>query len=336
VAVGIVVVVVIVLAAAVSTGVIRLRPASHDTPSGPVEILPSHGTPSGCIDAVPGQPRPTYNLVDGVLQPNTYAVPNGTAGVVGMCYNAASGAMMAYVNWTHVGSPGGWFSYPQVTYGVNQFAGSYSTYTGQSAAWALPQSVGAVTGHSVWITSDYSFQAPSAASVSRYDLSFDEFLSGSLPPVFAGDPFVEVEIMLDHNVNYPHILFPWSMPTLVNGTLAEEPWSVGFWCHGAGNTTSDYASFDFEYGGPKSLGMADGQIGVNLSAVLLEVGALAPDVSCWKTPSTNIAGYQLVEANFGSEDEAITGASYNYSWTIDDYCVHPDLYDPNATNLATC
>jgi hypothetical protein len=329
------IVVIVVVAYGVSSGAIRLS-SEKPVATGPFDILPSPGTPSGCVVDQPGEPRATYNLDDGVLQPNTYAIPNGTAGAAGMCYNSATGAMFAYVNWSHVASPGGWFSYPQIAYGVNSFAGSYSTYTGQSPAWSLPQTVATITGDSVWLTTNYQFNAPSSSVVSRYDLSFDELLGGSLPPVFAGDPYVEVEIMMDHNVNYPHVYFPWSTPTLVGSTLASEPWGVGFWCHGAGNTTSDYASFDFLYGGAASHGIAEGQFGVNLSAIFLEVDSLAPHVSCWNTPTTDFSTFHLEEANFGSEDEAIAGASYNYNWTIDEYCVHPGLMGANVTNLSTC
>jgi len=106
-----------------------------------IDLLPSVGTRSTCIVDTPGEPRPILPLAYGALQANTYSVPTGTVGHVGMCYNATDGALFSYANWTKVGAAGGWFSYPQVAYGVDQYLGALTTYTNQSGAWALPQTV---------------------------------------------------------------------------------------------------------------------------------------------------------------------------------------------------
>jgi len=70
---------------------------SGPTAHGPTVIgmLPSPATRSGCIVGTPGVPRPTLSLHYGTLQANTYSVPSGTVGHVGMCYNATTGALFS-------------------------------------------------------------------------------------------------------------------------------------------------------------------------------------------------------------------------------------------------
>ncbi len=283
---------------------------------GTVSLLPSPETRSGCIVGTPGVPRPTYALHEGMFQANTYDVPNGTRGHVGMCYNATGGDMFAYANWSEVGPAGGWFSYPQVTYGVNFWDGPFTTYTNMSPAWKLPQTVASVVNESVWTSATYRFDGPPSTDVDGYDLSFDNFFTETLPPVFEVGPFVEVEIFLAHNISYPFEWIPWSTPTVINSTVVQEPWDIGYWCHGVDNGTNPNVSFDFSLGGQSSHGIADGQVGVDLSAVLAEVDALMPGVTCWTGPTHGFGQFHLDEANLGSEDGALGGTSFNYNWTV--------------------
>ena len=268
-------------------------------------------------------PRPVLSLQDGVLQGNTYNVPAGTTGHVGMCYDASSGATFAYANWSHVGGSGfSWFSYPQITYGVNAWDGTYSTYTNQTPDWTLPQTVGSVAQGNVWFSTTYSLRAPPTEDVDGYDLSLDDFFTATLPPVFEVGPFVEVEIFLAHNISYPFSYAPWSTPTLVNASITLEPWDIGWWCHGPGNSTNANVSFDFSLGGQSTHGLPAGTVGVNLSAVLTEVERLMPSVSCWTGPTNDFASFHLDEANLGSEDGARGGSSFTYNWTVSQYCIH--------------
>ncbi|HXW67355.1 MAG TPA: hypothetical protein VEL82_05725 [Thermoplasmata archaeon] len=321
-AVATAVLVIVAVAVLLPAGKPANRGTGVPTPNGEIPLLPSPGTQSACITGTPGVPRPTLPLQEGVLQANTYNVPSGTIGHVGMCYGAESGEMYAYANWSHVGSAGGWFSYPQITYGVNAWLGADSTYTNQSSSWELPQTVGAVTGENVWFTTHYSFSAPATADVDGYDLSLDEFLTESLPPVFEVGPFVEVELFLAHNISYPFQWIHWETPTLVNSTLALEPWDVGYYCHGADNSSNANISFDFSYGGQATHGLAAGELGVNLSAVLSEVESLMPGTSCWTGPTDGFGAFHWDEANLGSEDGALGNADFSYDWTIEQYCIH--------------
>ncbi len=292
---------------------------------GPTEIdlLPSAGTRSGCIVDTPGQPRPTLDLREGTLQANTYSVPTGTVGHVGMCYDAANGSLFSYANWSTVGAAGGWFSYPQVAYGVDLYDGVHTTYTPQSPAWRLPQTVAATVNESLWVTANYSLRAPPASDVDGYDLSFDDFLSYGLPPTLEVPPFVEVEIFLAHNISYPFTWVHWSMPTLVNASVVVRPWDVAYWCHGTDNGTNGNVSFDFSYDGQGTHGLAAGTLGVNLSAVFAEVERLLPGATCWTGSDRTFAhGFYLGEEDLGSEDGAIGGTSFTYNWTVTTYCLH--------------
>ena len=308
---------------------------SGSGPEGPAEIdlLPSPGTRSSCIVDILGEPRPTLALDNGTFQANTYDVPSGTSGHVGMCYNATSGSMFSYANWTKVGTGGGWFSYPQVAYGVNEYDGSRTTYTNQSPAWTLPQSVASTVNESLWVTSEYAVRAPSPADVDGYDLSLDDFFSSGPWPEFEVGPFVEVEIFLAHNISYPFHWAHWSAPTLVNSTVSVEPWDVAYWCHGTDNGSSANISFDFSYDGQATHGLSVGVLGVNLSAMLVEVEDLMPQASCWTGPLDHFSQLHLDEEVLGSEDGALGGASFNYNWTVSLYCLHTRVATPTLAGL---
>ncbi|MGC1582472.1 MAG: hypothetical protein WA766_13380 [Candidatus Acidiferrales bacterium] len=300
-----------------------------------IDLLPSPGTKSACIVGTPGVPRPTLPLDNGTFQGNTYSVPNGTVGHVGMCYSSEDGSLFAYANWSHVGAPGGWFSYPQVAYGVNDYLGEYTTYTNQSPAWELPQTVSTVVNTSLWVTASYDFNAPSPADTDGYDLSFDNFFSEGLPPTIEVPPFVEVEVFLAHNISYSFHYAHWSTDTLVNGTVSVEPWDVGYWCHGVDNGSNGNISFDFSYGGQSTRGLKQGTIGMNLSAFLAEVEAMMPSTSCWTGPSSDFSQFYLGEQDLGSEDGALAGEDFNYNWTVASYCFDTYVKSPSVANL-TC
>jgi len=335
--------VVTILAAIVAIGVttaflaVRLVPTIPvGNPTAPTEIdlLPSDGTRSACIVDTPGEPRPTLALQNGTLQANTYEVPGGTVGHAGMCYRASTGSMFAWVNWSKVGGVGGWFSYPQVAYGVDDYDGEHTTYTNQSPAWVLPQTVATTVNESLWVTAGYELRAPNASDVDGYDLSFDDFFSEGLPPTLEVPPFVEVEIFLAHNISYPHHWLRWSVPTLVNGTLQPEPWGVGYWCHGVDNGSNGNVSFDFSYGGQSTQGLTVGSLGVNLSAVLAEVETLMPGATCWTGPTSGFSHFYLGEEDLGSEDGAVGGSSFNYNWTITSYCLHTHVFLHSGPSLS--
>jgi hypothetical protein len=310
-------------------------PRSTASP-GLINILPSSGTRSYCITGVPGVPRPTYPLQYGVFQGNTYNVPTGTSGLVGMCYDSSTGSMLGYANWSKVGPAGGWFSYPQITYGVNFWYGPYTTYTNMSPSWELPQKVAAVTNESVWFTANYDLNAPPSSDVTGYDLSFDEYLMDQVPSYFEVGPFVEVELFLAHNISYPFHWIHWSTPTLVNGVVASVPWDIAWWCHGPtpDNGSNENVSFDLSLDGQSTFGLAAGQVGVNMSAVFAEVESLMPSVSCWEGPTHGFSGFYFDEANLGSEDGAVGGATYSYNWTVDDYCIHTGVTAASTSSLS--
>jgi hypothetical protein len=327
-AVVVAVVVAVVLVGIVGYLVLRPSPAGgsgpRSNPNGPaqIDILPSAGTKSACIVGTPGVSRPTLPLANGTLQGNTYSVPSGTVGHVGMCYSSENGSLFAYANWSNVGSPGGWFSYPQVAYGVDDYLGEYTTYTNQGLAWELPQTVSTVVNKSLWVTASYNFNAPGPTDTDGYDLSFDNFFSEGLPPTLQVPPFVEVEVFLAHNISYPFHYAHWSADTLVNGTVSAQPWDVGYWCHGADNGSNGNISFDFSFGGQSTHGLDQGTIGMNLSAFLAQVEAMLPSASCWTGPTSGFSHFYLGEQDLGSEDGAVEGADFDYNWTVTSYCIH--------------
>ena len=318
-----------------------VRPSAPGGSSGPspsvpteIDLLPSTGTRTACIVDTPGQPRPTLPLENGTLQANTYAVPSGTVGHVGMCYNATDGALWSYANWSDVGVGGGWFSYPQVAYGGNEYDGPATTYTNQSPGWVLPPTVATSVNESLWVTSEYDLHAPKAADVDGYDLSLDNFFSQGLPPRFEVGPSVEVEIFLAHNISYPYEWVHWTVPTLVNSTVAVEPWDVAYWCHGTDNGSNANISFDFSYDGQATRGLGQGTLGQNLSAMLAEVESLLPGASCWTGPVDGFSHFYLDEEDLGSGDGAVGGSSFNYNWTVSSYCLHTHVDAADSTGLA--
>jgi hypothetical protein len=338
--IGVIVVVLVFLAGSIAY-LFLLYAASNPgaTAAGPgspslIEVLPSHGTRSSCIVGTPGVPRPVLPLANGTFQANTYSVPNGTAGHVGMCYDEGAGSLFAYANWSHVGGSGGWFSYPQVTYGVDNWDGARSTYTNQSPSWILPEEVSQVADQDVWTVVNYSFHAPPSTDTDGYDFSLDDFFTESLPPVFEHGPFVEVMVWFAHHITYPPEFSSWSAPTLVNSTVSDQPWAVGDWCHGTDNSTNANVSFDYSYDGQGSAGLASGTIGVNLSLILADVEERMTSVSCWTGPTNGFSKFYLDEANLGSEDGALGGTSYNYNWTVSSYCFDTGVTNPTAANLS--
>jgi len=328
----------VLLAAGAAAAVVLLAgsgPGPAVPPAGPpgpatIELLPSAGSGSSCIVDQLGEPRPTLNLANATLQANTYDVPSGTTGHAGMCYYASNGTMYAYANWTKVGAEGGWFSYPQVTYGVDDYDGAYTTYTPQSPSWSLPQSWSQTLNESLWVTATYDLRAPPTSDVDGYDLSFDDFLSEGLPPTFEVPPFVEVEILLAHNVSYPPSWVPWHTTTLVNGSLVDEPWDVAYWCHGVDNGTNGNVSFDFSLGGQGTHGIDAGTVGV----LFAEVSALLSGASCWTGPTAGLGAFYLDEEDLGSEDGAVGGAAFDYNWTVSAYCLHTRVADPTPAGVA--
>jgi hypothetical protein len=302
-----------------------------------VQVLPSSGTKSACITQAPDGPEGFLPLQDGALQTNVYSAPNGTDGAVGMCYDAATGALFNYVNWSKVGHPGGWFSYPQVVYGVDQFEGPTDSYTGQGPNWVLPQSEATVVHHDVWVTSSYDYNEPTGNTSTGDDISFDNYLTPGATPTWKVQPWVEVLVLLDHEIwSSPSVWANWSMPTLVDSTLSTEPWAIGYWCHGKSNSSNGNITFDFSYGGSPRLvgGLADGTLGVNLSAVIEEVATILPSASCWTGNSSAFSTFNLGQEVYGAEAGVHTNSSFGFNWTIDQYCIHVDVETPSPSNVS--
>jgi len=304
-------------------------PGAAPTPTVPhaevIPILPSAGTASKCVTQHPAKTNRQYALRKGALETNVYAAPHGTTGLAGLCYDAATGSLLGYVNWTHVGGKGGWFSYPEVAYGVDEY-GPNDTYTHQNPKWALPESVATITNKSLWVTASYDYHPPPASQASGDDLSFDNYFSEGLPPSFEnGTPWVELLVLLSHQVwSNPSEWVAWNMSTLVNSTVVNATWDIGWWCHGSGNTSSPSVTFDFSYGGsPRTTtGLTSGTLGVNLSAIVAELEHLLPHASCWTGTADPFSGFELGQEVFGAEAGVHTKGPFEYNWTISRYCFH--------------
>jgi hypothetical protein len=340
--VAVAVVVVVLVVASAAAYYLFLGPGSKTAQHlGPatIDLLPSARTRSSCLLETPGAPSPELPLGTGALATNTYSVPNGTVGHVGMCYDATSGSVAATINWTHVGrtgglaGAGGFFSYPEVSYGVDSWAGAHSTYTNQSPYWTLPATVSSVTARDIWTTLSYSFQSPSATDVTGYDFSLDDFFTQSLPPTFEQGAFVEVMVWFAHHDNYPKEFLNWSAPTLVNSAVTVQPWAIGYWCHGGRNSSNGNLSIDFSYEGQDSAGLAAGTVGVNLSLFLSEAESLMPAVRCWTGPTGDFAQFYFDQANVGSENGARANDSDQYGWTLGSYCFHTSVANATGSSV---
>jgi hypothetical protein len=335
---------VVLIAAVVSEALpANLGAAGSGTPSssppGPpvVNILPSHATKSDCVTQGPNQTEEQLPLHNGTIQTNLYKPPNGTVGAVGECYSSGTGSLFSYVNWSAVGGKGGWYSYPQITYGVDYYEGPTDTYTNQSSMWTLPKPVSSVVNNGLWVTASYSYHPPPTSIATGDDISFDNYLSDNSPPTFeSGTPWVEVLVLLAHTVwNHPSEWISWNMTTLVNSTLSVQPWAIGYWCHSPTNGSSSNITFDFSYdGSPKTtLGLYQGTLGVNLSAVLAEVEVLAPHATCWTGTGVNVGSLYLGQEVFGAEAGVHTNGSFDFDWTDDQYCIHPSVRVPTALGV---
>jgi hypothetical protein len=301
-----------------------------------IRILPSEDTPSKCVTQSAKKENHQSRLHNGTLETNVYAAPHGTVGQAGLCYDAATGGLLGYVNWSHVGGKGGWFSYPEIAYGVDEY-GPNDTYTHQSSKWTLPESVAAAVNKSLWVTASYDYHPPPASQASGDDLSFDNYFSEGLPPSFEnGTPWVELLVLLAHKVwSYPSEWFAWNTTTLVNSTVVNATWDIGWWCHGSGNTSSPSVTFDFSYGGsPRTtVGAPQGTLGVNLSAVMVELESLLPHAACWTGNADPFSSFYLGQEVFGAEAGVHTNGSFEYNWTISSYCLHVGVLDPTEATL---
>jgi hypothetical protein len=336
------VVLVIIVLFVAAIGYLTVRPyfAKHKAPasnapfSGEIDIVPAAGTAPGCVVATPGSGIPTKGLANGSLEANTFNVPSGTAGSVGLCYNAETGSVLNYVNWSSVGGAGGWFTYPEISYGVQSWGGSATTYTPQSSHWSLPATVDSVVGSNAWGTVSYTYHPPNPSVARGNDYSFDDFLTETRPPVFEQGPFIEVMVWFYHNQLYPISFSQWSMPTLVDGSLSNQRWDVGYWCHGPHNGTSPLLTFDFAFRGDSSTGMTAGTVGVDLSLVLAHVEQLMPAVSCWSGPTGGFSQFYLDQMNLGSEETVNGSVALNYNWTESSYCLHLLTQPPTAAAVS--
>jgi hypothetical protein len=309
---------------------------SLNLPSSEISLLPSGTTGSTCISQPVGSPSVQLPLENGTLQTNVYSPPSGTGGNASLCYNAPSGRLNSYANWTHVGGNGGWFSYPQLAYGVNDYDGSYDTYTNQSPTWALPQSVATTENASLWVTASYNYHPPSLKGAIGYDLSFDNYLSEGSVPTFENGPFIEILVLLAHHlVSHPAGWIAWNMTTLVDASVSVRPWYVGYWCHGTKNSSSPTVTFDYSYGGSAETtpGINAGTVGVNMSAVLRETGKLIGGVTCWSGPAGQFSSFSLGQEVFGSEAGIHAGASVTYRWTESRYCLHVNVASATTASL---
>jgi hypothetical protein len=303
-----------------------------------VTFLPSQGTASHCVTQAPGQPDHELPLKNGTLQTNVYAAPAGTTGHAGLCYDSSTGSLLSYVNWSKVGGNGGWFSYPEDTYGVDRFNSTGDTYTNQSSVWKLPQSVATTISDRLWVTAAYDYHPPVRSKATGDDLSFDNYLTKELPPTWEnGTPFIEVLVLLAHKVwSYPSEWIAWSMRTLVNSHVETVPWDIGYWCHGPDNGTSATVTFDFSYGGsPRTtIGLQRATVGVNMSAVLREVETLAPNVGCWTGTSDPVSSFYLDQEVFGAEAGVHTSGAFKFNWTVTQYCLHVNVRSVSSATVS--
>jgi hypothetical protein len=109
---------------------------------------------------------------------------------------------------------------------------------------------------------------------------------------------------------------------------------VAYYFHGTNNGSNSFVSFDFSYGGQATHGLDEGTVGVNLSALLVEVGTLLPGARCWTGPTSGFGGFYLGEEDLGSEDGAVGGTSFNYTWTVSSYCLHTHVGRALASGVA--
>ncbi len=315
---------------------------NRPVPSGSEDLLaqalPSPGSPPSCVKTNTSYGDPKIDLDHAVVQDNLFGgLWNGTSGELGTCYGTTGsapdpGSVFSYVNFTMPAGEG-WFSYPETTYGAIYQWAPPMVYSNMTPAFEMPQLISNLTAMNLWTTVSYNITPPSPAAQAAgvwYDISFDDWVTQNTTWVIEyPETSIEIMVWLGHTI--PNSGTAWSMPTLVNGTMATEPWYVNPYC-----TSAHALTIDFEYAGNQSgttIGLTEGTFGINMTAIYDEVATVLPNQSCWKGP-TNFYSLYMQTFDFGSEEGQGTATSIHYWWNTTSLCFEDVHGPPSAGDLA--
>ena len=297
-------------------------------PSSVSLVPPPTSAPETCANGTPSNPFPVAFLPYGYITPNLYGLGNGSVGTDRLCYTGgATGTISNRVHFSSVGGAGGVLAYPHVEYGQDLWGGSPGT---MAHGFSLPESDDAAVRSNLWLTNTYSIHDVGKAA---YDYVWDNFLSTykPTPANLSGPGNYSLEIMLWMTTGFEGS--PWEyftdygatdLPTLVNSSLAEEPWSFSYFCQGYHD--NELTVLYFYNGTGDAMNTTSRTFGVNFSAVLDNVNQMIHRTheGCWSYPANRDSRMYLDDLNVGSEFLTPYPSPYygtaTFRWTISSLC----------------
>jgi len=294
-----------------------------------VPIVPStEPTSETCANGSPSNPFPVSFLPYGYETPNLYGLGAGSVGSDRICYSGGGeGVVTNRVHFSSVGGAGGVLAYPHLEYGQDLWGGSPGS---MAPGFYLPETESTAAHARLWLTNTYAIRDSGAAA---YDYVWDNFLSSYVPTPanLSGPGNYSLEIMLWMTTGFESS--PWDyftndgstdLPTLINSSLTNEPWSFSYFCQGFNDNELTVLYFYNGTGG--AMNTTARTFGVNFSAVLDNVNSMIhrSGESCWSYPANSDRGMYLDDLNLGSEFLTPYPSPYygtaTFHWTISSMC----------------
>lgn len=313
----------------------------------PVTLVPpAGGAPEICANGTPSNPFPVSFLPYGYITPNLFGLGSGSSGLDDLCYTGgADGVVSNVVNFSSVGGAEGVDGFPHIEYGQDLWGGSPGN---MSPNLVLPETVSNATNSSLWLTNSYSVNDSEGGAA--FDYVWDNFLSTYVPNPnnTSGPGNFSLEIMLWMSTGLegsPFTYFPYegtaSLPTLVNASLSDQPWDFSHFCQGGPDNNSELTVLYFYNGTGDAMNASSRTMGVNFSAVLLNVNQMirSADVTCWGYADNSDAQMYLDDLNLGTEFLTPFPSPYYgeafFHWTVSSMCfTFPE--GPPTANSVSC
>jgi len=261
---------------------------------------------------------PTKQLGAALVSDNLWGLQSST-GNVRMEYNPATPGLTTMISLSDMNVPVGTgvAGYPEIEYGWNPNGQS----SDQGTALLFPTTFGEVTNAEsqagFWLCSDYNITP--ATPPNRVDFAYDIWISTNQSPNYyiAGVnemPTSDFELMIQlfsKNLSPSGVSQTISIPTFINGKLQDVNWQI-------------YQPIGFSHHAVylvKDSSLASGSIGINLSAVLINVANYL-GAQPWITQPLN--QYWVLDIELGSEFNtpllgSLEGNKADYDWTLAKY-----------------
>ena len=310
---------------------VRLAPAADPGPAPVTIIPPTGGAPEICANGTPADPFPISFLPYGYITPNLFGLGSGSSGLDDICYTGGDqGVVSNVVNFSSVGGAEGVDGFPHIEYGQDLWGGSPGN---MSPSLVLPETVSNATNSSLWLTNSYSVN--DSAGGAAFDYVWDNFLSTYVPNPdnVSGPGNFSLEIMLWMSTGLegsPFTYFPdegtASLPTLINASLSDQPWDFSHFCQGGPDNNSELTVLYFYNGTGDAMNASGRTLGVNFSAVLVNVNQMirSAGITCWGYANNNDADMYLDDLNLGTEFLTPFPSPYYgeafFHWTVSSMC----------------